>query len=226
MFTWRLTGLYGEPDRMQRHKMWDLLRTLARDANLPWCVIGDLNNVTCLDDKIGGDPYPPWLMDGFNEALRDSGLMDLQLTGHQYTWERNRGKQDWIEVRLDRALITDSWITKFPLEKLYNLEGAPSDHSALLLVPQSKVCRRRPDRFKFENAWTLEPMCEMIVRDGWEGSHGSSIQEKIKVCSVSLAQRGKEITGNFGGRIKECKDELKKYRGGRDVASVKKYETA
>lgn len=79
---WRLTGLYGEPDRLQRKKTWDLLRTLAQDANLSWCVIGDINNVTCLADKVGGDPYPTWLIEGFNE---ESGLTDLQLTGHQFT---------------------------------------------------------------------------------------------------------------------------------------------
>lgn len=35
---WRLTGIYGETDRTHRRKTWDLLRNLARDSNLPWCV--------------------------------------------------------------------------------------------------------------------------------------------------------------------------------------------
>ncbi|KAK1376882.1 hypothetical protein POM88_033075 [Heracleum sosnowskyi] len=34
--TWRLTGLYGEPARAERHKTCELLRNLYRDANLPW----------------------------------------------------------------------------------------------------------------------------------------------------------------------------------------------
>lgn len=42
---WRLTGIYGEPDRAQRRKTWDLLRNLSRDSNLPWCLIGDMNNI-------------------------------------------------------------------------------------------------------------------------------------------------------------------------------------
>ena len=60
--SWRLTGVYGEPDRTQRRKTWDLLRNLARDSNLPWCVIGDLNNVVSQSDKRGGAPYPSWLV--------------------------------------------------------------------------------------------------------------------------------------------------------------------
>lgn len=51
---WRLTGLYGEPNRALRRRTWDLLRNLARDSNLPWCVIGDVNNVLNGSDKVGG----------------------------------------------------------------------------------------------------------------------------------------------------------------------------
>lgn len=69
MNKWRLTGVYGEPNRSHRKKTWDLLHHLARDSNLPWCVVGDLNNITSHDDKSGGQPYPRWLIDGFNETL-------------------------------------------------------------------------------------------------------------------------------------------------------------
>lgn len=53
---WRLTGVYGEPDRQQRRKTWELLRTLGGDSSLPWCVLGDLNNVLSQYDKIEGAP--------------------------------------------------------------------------------------------------------------------------------------------------------------------------
>lgn len=66
---WRLTGLYGEPDRRQRKKMWDLLRILARESSLPWCTIGDMNNVTSQQDKRGCAPYPNWLLAGFKEVF-------------------------------------------------------------------------------------------------------------------------------------------------------------
>lgn len=44
--SWWLTGIYGEPVRARRKKMWDLVRCLARDSNLPWVLIGDMNNIT------------------------------------------------------------------------------------------------------------------------------------------------------------------------------------
>ncbi|XP_074342622.1 uncharacterized protein LOC141680237 [Apium graveolens] len=72
--TWRFTGIYGEPVRMQRRRTWELLRHLARDANFPWCLFGDFNNITSQQDKKGGHAYPSWLIDGFNDCLRDTKL--------------------------------------------------------------------------------------------------------------------------------------------------------
>lgn len=54
MELWRMTGIYGEPDRNQRWKTWELLRTLSRDSNFPRCVIGDLNNIKSREEKHGG----------------------------------------------------------------------------------------------------------------------------------------------------------------------------
>ncbi|XP_074352661.1 uncharacterized protein LOC141691806 [Apium graveolens] len=85
---WRLTGIYGEPARANRHKTWDLIRNLARGANLPWCLVGDFNNVISQADKKGGSQYPNYLIDGFNSCLQDSHLHDLELVGHQYIWEK------------------------------------------------------------------------------------------------------------------------------------------
>lgn len=97
---WRLTGVYGEPDRQQRRQTWELLRNLARDSNLPWCIVGDLNNVLAQQDKRGGAPYPNWLVEGFNEVVTDVGLVDLELVGHQFTGKGEEGQKlgrrsDW-----------------------------------------------------------------------------------------------------------------------------------
>uniref|UniRef100_A0A803NLR5 RNase H type-1 domain-containing protein n=1 Tax=Cannabis sativa TaxID=3483 RepID=A0A803NLR5_CANSA len=100
---WRFTGLYGKPNRSKRKATWDLLRTLAAASNLPWCVMEDLNNVVSHNDKQGGNRYPDFLIQGFQQALAESGLQDMDLCGYPFTWERGRGTNSWIEVRLDRG---------------------------------------------------------------------------------------------------------------------------
>ncbi|KAK1379299.1 Endonuclease/exonuclease/phosphatase family protein [Heracleum sosnowskyi] len=106
---WRLKGFYGEPDRSKRRRTWELLKNLSRDSNLSWCTIGDMNNILSKTDKKGGDSYPQWLIEGFNETLVEAGLKDIDLYGHAFTWERGRSTDSWIEIRLDRAMATDTW---------------------------------------------------------------------------------------------------------------------
>ncbi|KAK1360251.1 hypothetical protein POM88_044725 [Heracleum sosnowskyi] len=137
--SWRLTGVYGEPERSQRHKTWELLRNLSRDANLLWCLVGDLNNVRSQSDKRGGHLYPNHLIEGFNECLQDTELHDLDIVGHQFTWERGRNTDHWIEIRLDRVLANSQWLRMFTMAKVYNLEVSPSNHSLLLLVPEEQT---------------------------------------------------------------------------------------
>lgn len=153
-------------------------------------------------------------------------LTDLELIGHQFTWERGRGTAAWTEVRLDRALTTEDWLRLFPMAKLYNLEASSSDHSPLLLVPEvnNKFTAKR--RFRFENAWLTDPMCRQLVWDSWESNVGGDIQDKIKLCGENLQQWGKEITGRFNARIKSCRLEMRRLRKFRDAGSVGKYKEA
>lgn len=225
MQKWRLTGFYGEPKRAQRRQTWDLLRNLSRDANLPWCVIGDLNNIVAQEDKKGGAPYPNWLIEGFNQVLMDTGLKDLDLVGHQYTWERGRGTMEWTEVRIDRAMVSQSWLNAFILAKLYNLEDSSTslDHSPIFLEPKPAVHMSVKRSFKFENAWLSEPMCAQIIKDNWTGYNELGIMDKIQICGDKLGEWGKDITSKFGSRIKLCKTELKQLRGRRDNASVERF---
>lgn len=55
---------------------------------------------------------------------------------------------------------------------------------------------------------------------------GLNIQQKVTACSERLAVWGREVTGNFSGRIRKCKENLKRFRGGRDVQSIAQYKEA
>lgn len=57
-YNFRLTGLYGEPNRSKRMETWDLVRCLSTNNSLPWCLIDDMNNVISQNDKKGDRPYP------------------------------------------------------------------------------------------------------------------------------------------------------------------------
>ncbi|XP_074381146.1 uncharacterized protein LOC141722515 [Apium graveolens] len=151
-------------------KTWELLRNLTRDSNLPLAIIGDRKNIVSNIDKKGGASYAHYLVNGFNDTLHDTMLTDMDLVGHQYAWERGRGGDEWVEVRLHRALANSCWLSIFSFTKLYNMNGSPSDRSLLFLDLRKKgegIGRRH---FRFETVWTSEPQCHKVVEDVWESN--------------------------------------------------------
>lgn len=66
----------------------------------------------CQKDKKGGRPYPQWLINGFQPVLEKCELNDVSLEGYPYTWERNYGDDEWVEIRLDRALVSNDFFAE------------------------------------------------------------------------------------------------------------------
>ncbi|XP_060972157.1 uncharacterized protein LOC133038123 [Cannabis sativa] len=207
----RFTGVYGEPKWELRFKTWDLLRSLKNDSNLPWCIMGDLNNLGSQLEKRGGRNYPDRLIEGFIGALSDCNLIDLPLVGYPYTWEKGRNSGDLIEERLDKALVTNEWLALYSQPVLYNLEFSMSDHCPIFLVFKGLFPTASLHSFRFENAWLREPLCKQLFEGCWEGSDLNSIQGKLQsvvrdLVSIQQHQEGKanlsevlaqrEVSGN------------------------------
>ncbi|KAK1381523.1 hypothetical protein POM88_028267 [Heracleum sosnowskyi] len=68
-----------------------------------------------------------------NNIFRLTGIYDMNLLGYPYTWERGAGTDNWIEVRLDRALSSAGFLNMFKDVTLTNLEVSTSDHTPLFL---------------------------------------------------------------------------------------------
>lgn len=221
---YRLAGIYGEPNRTRRRATWSLIRHLAVDNNLPWCLIGDMNNVLGQADKRGGRLYPRWLIQGFQEVLDDCELIDMDLHGYPYIWERGRGTDAWIEIRLDRALASKSWIENFVDARLTNLDISTSDHCPVILEPKTEKLRVNLKRFRFENAWLREPLCKKIVEEYWEYNQTENLHNKQSRCAKLLSEWGQDVTGSFSKRISQCKKILKNTKGRRDEASVNQFK--
>lgn len=51
---WQYTGFYGCPERERRRESSGLIRELASRSKLPWCIIGDFNDMMFAHEKVGG----------------------------------------------------------------------------------------------------------------------------------------------------------------------------
>lgn len=68
-----------------------MLRTLSRDNDLTWCIVGDFNDILSNDDKRGRAEHPPWLIRGFQEAVQDSQVHDIPMEGYHLHGQKVSG---------------------------------------------------------------------------------------------------------------------------------------
>lgn len=204
--SWRYTGFYGFPERQRRYESWEMLRSLAGESVLSWCVIGDFNDMMFDTEKRGGRKHPYSLL-GFTETLHDCGLRDLGYVREQFTWERGRGQHNWVQERLDKGVATQSWCDLFPLTEVQSIEVTTSYHLPLFLNLMKQVYVPRAKRFKFENTWIREQDCRGVVKQGWESAGCDTILEKIRSCGSKLQEWGGSKIVDISSRcriVKSC----------------------
>ncbi|KAK2365796.1 hypothetical protein QL285_079253 [Trifolium repens] len=223
---WRLTGFYGFPEHGRRRDSWNMLRNLRDMSPIPWCIIGDFNDLLSQDDKRGTHLHPNWLCRGFRDAVSDCGLVDIRLEGHQFTWCKSLETHRRVEERLDRAMANSDWMLLFPEVRLINLLASHSDHNPILLqgvVPSTT----RPNRpFRFENSWLKEPDLEDTVREGWIEAGTMDIMDRVDHCSHKLQRWGRRKRTRFKLDIEASKKEMENLRGMGEVEDIVRFKAA
>lgn len=92
---WRCTGIYGNPESMQKRHTWTLLRRLAGLFNYPWLCFGDLDEILNLNEKLGGNDRCLNMVADFREAVNDCSLVDLGCKGYPFMWSNKRYGPIW-----------------------------------------------------------------------------------------------------------------------------------
>lgn len=191
--SWRLTLYYGFPERTRRKDAWEMICRLANISTLPWCIMGDFNDLLYSADKKGKHPHPNSLMEGFRKALDESMLTEIYLSGGLFTWEKGRGTNDWVQEKLDRAFATRDWVVKFSFCKLSVITAPVSDHEPIFLELMEIAITKREFRFKFENTWLKEPSFVKEVTDHWETIHCANLLPKLNSVSKFMEKWGKDF---------------------------------
>ncbi|XP_031120574.1 uncharacterized protein LOC116023707 [Ipomoea triloba] len=223
---WRMTGFYGFPERGRRSASWDLLRTLADRSTLPWVVLGDFNDLLFQYEKRGGNPHPESLLRGFGEVVDDCGLIQLPMRGYQFTWERGRGTEEWMEERLDKVLARADWCNSLPEASVTNILTRNSDHSALFLGVKgsARIVGGTARRFRFEMAWAYYEGCRQQVEVAWHEGRSAGLLGCLQHCGNKLLNWGGDHFHKFGDKIKNMRREQALLKGRLDPTSLQKYQ--
>ncbi|XP_071680424.1 uncharacterized protein [Lolium perenne] len=158
---WRFTSMYGELRWQDKYKTGYKIRELKAQHDLPWLIMGDLNEILYSHEKSGGNPRPTSYMQDFRDVLSDCSLEDLGVFGDPYTWQRGR-----IRERLDRTVASPSWSAMFPNAAPHHLD---TDFDNMPAQPN-----HGPKRF--EAKWLQESTFRDVVQKAWlaAGSDGPS----------------------------------------------------
>ncbi|KAL8156039.1 hypothetical protein AgCh_001205 [Apium graveolens] len=124
-------------------------------------------------DKRGGALYPEWLIEGFNEALGDTELVDLDLVGHQFMWEKievrthGQSRYETIRVPILRPSEYPIWKVKMAMfleatnpEYLDRINEGPHKPTKLSVVVADQPAKTIPKE-KAKEIWdALETRCQ------------------------------------------------------------------
>jgi hypothetical protein len=143
---WILTNIYAPctPDGKLNFLRW--FRNIQMTDDCLWIVLGDFNLIRQPDNrnKPGGDSS---LMHAFNEAISNLGLLELPLSGQQFTWTNSQ--QNPLLERLHWFFVSQSWSLEFPASWVRTLSRDTSDHVPCAVSFKTKVLKAQI--FRFEN---------------------------------------------------------------------------
>ena len=137
-------------------------------------------------------------MKRFAQVIDELGLVDLPLQGGEYTWSGGPNNQYW--ARLDRFLVTSSWLDQFSSVTQKRLSRPVSDHFPVVL--EGGAVRRGPSPFRFENMWLKVEGFQELIHSWWQGievrgSASYRLATKLKEVKQKLKVWNREVFGRL-----------------------------
>ncbi|XP_057453712.1 uncharacterized protein LOC130745452 [Lotus japonicus] len=175
----------------------------AMAFNLVQCVEGsrDFNAVRYAEERVGvmsGFVTYAREMEEFNRFILDMEVMDIPLQGRRFTWFRPNGQ---ARSRLDRFLVSNTWLEWWPNCSQLVMDRDISDHCPILL---RRVFQDwGPKSFRVLNYWLEDARLPVFVENVWSNlqvhgwSSGLVLKEKLKRLRLALKQWNFEVFGDL-----------------------------
>ncbi|KAL0439801.1 UNVERIFIED_CONTAM: hypothetical protein Slati_2463100 [Sesamum latifolium] len=124
--------------------LWLALNRITQGINEEPCLVGgDFNAVLDISEVCGASGDIRLAMEEFQDCILQTGLIGLPLRGERFTWHNCSMDGCSLWKRLDRMLVNDSWLGRWPTALYESLTPRTSDHSPLLLRGSHKLDRQQ-----------------------------------------------------------------------------------
>lgn len=215
--------VYAFNDYIDRRALWNEIACVksfisVNNASLPWCLLGDFNVITSIEENLGGSSVLNSSISEFLDCIYDNHLVDLRSYGQYLTWW-NSSLDSPVFRKLDRVLVNNSWLSSFPLSFANFLPRGLSDHSpAVVLLGRTWDRVRKP--FQFFNHLIEHPSFLDEVRKAWDfpisGSAWFILTTKLKRVKSCMSQLN-SATGNVHIAVLESRNNLLSFQNGMSV---------
>ncbi|KAK4384355.1 LINE-1 reverse transcriptase [Sesamum angolense] len=207
-----ISVLYGDCDLIPRRNLWATICNLADNIlDEPWLVLGDFNAVIDDSEVIGRAADTSASMTEFRNCIMESDLIHLPFTGCHYTLHNCSEGSRSLWKRLDRMLVNEAWLDKWPNSAYTVALPSTSDHSPLILQGENRVTDH--GFFRFDNYLAKQSGFIDSVNRIWRHKiHGTAMYEvvcKLKALKATFRQQRKAI-GSLSENVKLAKGFLDK----------------
>ncbi|XP_074315444.1 uncharacterized protein LOC141651642 [Silene latifolia] len=169
-----VTFVYGFNKIEERVPLWNALTRLA--VVDPWIVLGDFNNVMFYNEKIG--------------------LSDIKCTGAFFTWNNKQPSATRVFSRIDRVLVNDGWVNKWPDYYAHFAPEGDFDHCPCFINSEDTNVNKK-NAFKFFNMWCRVPDFKELLRVSWSipvpGTPMFRVVKKLKLLKPKLKELNSEL---------------------------------
>ncbi|KAK9741666.1 hypothetical protein RND81_03G120700 [Saponaria officinalis] len=169
------------------------------------------------DVEIGGQQWRFTGVYGW-PAIQDR---EIPYEGYMYTYDNGHEGAANRQSRLDRALVTESWLDIYPYSKLINSDREWSDHAPVIvyLEKDSGAGQKRTSLFRFEQIWVGEEECEEFIKHAWECGD-EDVATSISQCAMQLRKWKGASIGKITKAIHQRRRRLKQLNEGDRTAAL------
>ncbi|KAL0440693.1 UNVERIFIED_CONTAM: hypothetical protein Sradi_0008200 [Sesamum radiatum] len=160
-----VTVVYGANDWGAGHALWRDLSQLAQTIDVPWLVSEDFNTILDMSEVCCASGDIRMAMDEFQECLNDTSLIHLPMQGERFTWHNYSSDSRSLWKMLDRILVNDWWLERWPNASYLSLNPLTSDHLPLLLKVDTT---HNVSLFCFDNYLALFSKFTPTVQNVWQ----------------------------------------------------------
>ncbi|GJY36025.1 RNA-directed DNA polymerase, eukaryota [Tanacetum coccineum] len=187
-----IISVYAPQELTEKRDLWNYLRSLIDRREGETVIMGDFNEVRFKHERFGTN-FNIQGASAFNNFISLARLIDLPLEGYAFTWAHKSATK---MSKLDRFLISEGLLSKFPHLSSLCLDRHLSDHRPILL--KESCYDFGPTPFWIFHSWFSMEGFDSFVENTWKSTNVTDsngiirLKKKLQILKNAMKVWSKE----------------------------------